>query len=73
MFTVVLISIVGTLVTDNLTDKLGVPPETTTIVFSVLLAVSFIIWYAPERTLSIYFIDTPRRETFYWLFCLHLL
>ena len=66
-FTVVLISIVGTLITDNLTDKLGVPLETTTIVFSVLLAVTFMIWYALEKTLSVYSIDTLKREAFYWL------
>lgn len=64
---VVLISIVGTLITDNLTDNLNVPLETTTIVFSVLLALSFIVWYAREKTLSINSIDTPQRETFYWL------
>ena len=36
---VVLISIVGTLITDNLTDKYNVPLETTTIAFSVALAI----------------------------------
>ena len=36
---VVLISIVGTLITDNLTDNFGVSLVTTTIVFSVVLAV----------------------------------
>ncbi len=66
-FVVVLISIVGTLITDNLTDNLNVPLETTTIVFSILLALAFMIWHALEKTLSIYAIDTPRRETFYWL------
>ncbi len=64
---VVLISIVGTLITDHLTDNLHVPLETTTIVFSILLALTFIVWYALEKTLSIYSIDTPQRETFYWL------
>lgn len=64
---VVLISIVGTLITDNLTDKLNVPLETTTIVFSILLSLTFIIWYALEKTLSICSIETPRREIFYWL------
>src|SRR5690349_15682202 len=34
---VVLISIVGTLITDSLVDKLGVALETTTIVFAVAL------------------------------------
>jgi len=64
---VVLISVVGTLVTDNLTDNLGVALTTTTAVFSVVLAATFAIWYAVERTLSIHSIRTPRREAFYWL------
>jgi len=65
--TVVLISVVGTLVTDNLTDGLGVPLVTSTIVFAVALAVTFAAWYARERTLSIHTIVTGRREAFYWL------
>ncbi len=64
---VVLISIVGTLITDNLTDNFGVSLITTTILFSVALAVTFSIWYAIERTLSIHTIVTTRREAFYWL------
>jgi uncharacterized membrane-anchored protein len=64
---VVLISIVGTLITDNLTDNLAVPLETTTIVFSVALAATFGGWWAKERTLSIHSIITGRREAFYWL------
>ena len=64
---VVLISIVGTLITDNLTDNFGVSLVTTTIVFSVVLALVFAAWYASERTLSIHTIVTTRREGFYWL------
>jgi len=64
---VVLVSIFGTLITDILTDKWKVPLETTTIVFSVALALTFAIWYAKERTLSIHTIFTSRREAFYWL------
>ena len=64
--TVVLVSIVGTLITDNLTDVLGVPLWLTTAVFSALLAVTFIVWYLRERTLSIHSIVTRRREAFYW-------
>lgn len=64
---VVLISVVGTLVTDNLVDKFGVRLETTTIIFSVALALTFIAWYASEKTLSIHTIFTTRREIFYWL------
>ena len=64
---VVLISIVGTLVTDNLVDNFGVSLVSTTIFFAVALAVTFIVWYATERTLSIHAIFTTRREGFYWL------
>jgi uncharacterized membrane-anchored protein len=64
---VVLISVVGTLITDNLTDNLGVSLVTTTIVFAVALTVTFVVWYAKEKTLSIHSITTTRRETFYWL------
>ncbi len=63
---VVLLSIVGTLITDNLTDNLGVSLVTTTIVFGVLLAITFGAWYARERTLAIHTIHTTRREAFYW-------
>jgi uncharacterized membrane-anchored protein len=64
---VVLISIVGTLITDNLVDNYGVALETTSIAFSIALAVTFAVWYASERTLSIHTIVTTRREAFYWL------
>ncbi len=64
---VVLISVFGTLVTDNMTDALGVPLQTSTIIFTVLLAITFAIWYAKEKTLSIHSIFTRTRESFYWL------
>jgi uncharacterized membrane-anchored protein len=64
---VVLISVVGTQITDNLVDNFGVSLVTTTIVFGVALAVVFAAWYASERTLSIHTIYTTRREAFYWL------
>jgi uncharacterized membrane-anchored protein len=65
--TVVLISVVGTLVTDNLTDGLGVPLSVSTIVFTVALALTFFVWHRVEGTLSIHSIVTRRREAFYWL------
>ena len=64
---VVLISIVGTLVTDNLVDNFGVSLVTTTVLFSALLALTFAAWFASERTLSIHKVKTTRREGFYWL------
>ena len=58
---VVLISVVGTLITDNLVDNMGVALQTTTIVFALALAATFAVWYAVERTLSIHSIVTRRR------------
>jgi uncharacterized membrane-anchored protein len=63
---VVLISVVGTLLTDNLTDGWNVSLATSTAVFGALLAVVFAVWYARERTLSIHTIVSTRREAFYW-------
>jgi uncharacterized membrane-anchored protein len=64
---VVLISVVGTLLTDNLTDRFGVSLYLSTGVFAVLLAIVFYAWYRKEGTLSIHSIVTGRREAFYWL------
>jgi uncharacterized membrane-anchored protein len=64
---VVLISIVGTLITDNLVDNAGVELQTTTYVFSAILALVFAVWWWVERTLSVHTIVTSRREAFYWL------
>jgi uncharacterized membrane-anchored protein len=64
---VVLISVVGTLLTDNLTDAHGVPLWISSTVFSILLAAVFAVWYAREHTLSIHSINTTQREGWYWL------
>ncbi len=64
---VVLISVVGTLITDNLVDNFGVSLEVTTIVFAAALVATFAVWYARERSLSIHTIFTTRREAYYWL------
>ncbi len=64
---VVLISVFGTLVTDNLTDALGFPLEYSTMIFSALLLITFAVWYWQEKTLSIHSIFTTKREAFYWL------
>lgn len=65
--TVVLISVFGTLVTDNLTDGMGVPLEFSTILFSICLLLTFVSWYLCEKDLSVHSIYTMRREAFYWL------
>jgi uncharacterized membrane-anchored protein len=64
--TVVLVSIVGTQITDIMTDMLDISLYTSTAVFAVLLAANFLVWYRVEHNLSIREIVTPRRELFYW-------
>lgn len=65
--TVLLISVFGTLVTDNLTDVFGVPLAASTLAISLLLMLTFALWYRAENTLAIHSITTPRREHFYWV------
>src|SRR3954463_6457394 len=64
---VVVISVFGTLITDNMTDAQNIPLTTSTPIFAVILAIVFATWYAVEHTLSIHSIVTSRRESFYWL------
>lgn len=64
--TVVLISVVGTLISDNLVDGLGISLVTTSTAFAIILAAVFTLWHVSERTLSIHTIFTRRRELFYW-------
>ncbi|MHC5935403.1 COG4705 family protein [Nostoc sp.] len=66
-FVVVLISIVGTLITDRLVDELGVSLVTTTVIFSISLLVVFALWYSNEKTLAMHSINTAKRELFYWV------
>ncbi|WP_217275330.1 hypothetical protein [Hymenobacter sp. BRD128] len=63
---VVFISVMGTLISDNLVDNMGVSLQTTSLIFGVALVVVFGLWYASERTLSVHSIQTTRRELFYW-------
>ena len=63
---VVLISVTGTLVTDNMVDNWGISLVTLTIVFSIALALTFLFWYRAEGTLSIHTVDNFGREAFYW-------
>ncbi|GAA1949440.1 membrane protein [Nocardioides panacihumi] len=65
--TVVLVSVEGTLLTDNLTDGMGVPLWISSTAFAALLVAVFGAWYARERTLSIHAINTRSREGWYWL------
>ncbi len=64
---VVLISVVGTLITDNLADNFGWSFLKCAVVFAIGLAATFAAWYASEKSLSIHTITTTKREAFYWL------
>src|SRR5258705_11438008 len=63
---VVFISVVGTLISDNLVDNLGVSLTTTSLIFLVALVAVFVFWYMSERTLSVHSFNTLGRELFYW-------
>ncbi|MFT4907112.1 MAG: putative membrane-anchored protein [Oleispira sp.] len=64
---VVLMSIVGTLITDILVDVIGISMLTLSIVFTVAMLLGFFIWFESEKTLSIHSIDTGKREAYYWI------
>lgn len=64
---IVFISVVGTLITDNLTDGLGIPLINSSIAFLIALVVVFIGWQKQEGTISIHSITTFPREVYYWL------
>ena len=64
---VVLISVAGTLITDNLVENFGVPLWVTTVAFAIALCATFVAWYSVEKSLSVHTIKTTRRELFYWL------
>ena len=64
--TVVFLSIVGTLITDTMSDTFGVSLYVSTAIFAVALAMTFVTWHRSEHTLSIHDITTRRREGFYW-------
>ena len=65
--TVVSVSVVGTQITDILTDKLEVSLYLSTAGFSIALALTFWSWYHSEKTLAMQSITTRKREMFYWL------
>lgn len=65
-FVVTMVSIFGTMVADVVHVVLGVPYLVSTIFFVMVLGITFAIWYALEKTLSVHSIYTRRREIFYW-------
>ena len=64
---VVLISVVGTELTDYLDDQLGLGLLRASTIFAFPLGVTFFVWQRSENTVSIHSIFTRRCEAFYWL------
>jgi len=64
---VVLISVIGTLITDILVDDFSVGLLPLSIVFTIMMLGGFWAWYKKEGTLSIHTIDTSSREAYYWI------
>ncbi len=64
---VVVMSVFGTLVTDNFVENYGITKLAMAIVFAGLLALTFAVWFASEKTLSIHSVTSTKREAFYWL------
>lgn len=65
--TIVLISTVGTLLTDTLHDNFNVQNWQSIVVFSILLIITFAVWHKREGSLEMKSINTRKREGFYWL------
>jgi uncharacterized membrane-anchored protein len=60
------IAIFGTGVADFLHLDVGIPYAGTSVLWAVVLALVFVLWYRSERTLSIHSVTTQRREAYYW-------
>jgi len=65
--TIVLISTVGTLITDTLHDTYNVQNWQSIIGFGAALIITFAIWHKREGSLEMKSINTRKREGFYWL------
>lgn len=64
---VVVMSVVGTLVTDILVDTVGISMLSLSVAFTATMLLGFVIWFQSEKTLSIHTIDTGKREAYYWI------
>lgn len=64
--TALMVSIFGTMAADVAHVGLGIPYSISTVLSSLALAATFVLWLRTEQTLSIHSIFTTRREAFYW-------
>jgi uncharacterized membrane-anchored protein len=65
-FAVMMVAVFGTMAADGLHDGTSLPYPVTTVLYGLLTAGVFLLWYRSEGTLSIHSITTRRRERYYW-------
>lgn len=65
-FTVVMVSVFGTMCADAVHVGLGIAYIVSAACFALALVAIFVMWRHVESTLSIHSITTTRRELFYW-------
>ncbi len=65
-FAVMMVAVFGTMAADGVHDGTSAPYAVTTVLYALLVAAIFAVWYRSEGTLSIHSITTRRRESFYW-------
>jgi uncharacterized membrane-anchored protein len=65
-FAVMMVAIFGTMAADGVHRGVDAPYAATTILYGIVVAAIFFLWYRSEGTLSIHSITTRRRELYYW-------
>lgn len=66
-FAASMVAVFGTMAADVLHIGFGIPYYISSIFFSLVLIITFVVWFSFEKTLSIHSITTYRREIFYWI------
>lgn len=64
---VALLAVFGTFSADTFKSITGLHYMETTLIFGVLMVISFAAWYLTTHDLSIHHITTAKKEGFYWL------
>ena len=65
-FAVAMVGVFGTMAADVAHVVLGLPYVVSTLLYALLLAAVFILWWRLERDLSVHAVTNTRRELFYW-------
>jgi uncharacterized membrane-anchored protein len=65
-FAVVMVGVFGTMAADVLHVGFDVPYTFSALLYGIVLAAVYVLWFRVEKTMSVHSIDTPRREAFYW-------